>query len=148
MQTMQIEKPVTPTITIPEPPAFAEDIRKQLVQQLLAYGFAVDANEQVRTVFRRYFEMSRRTIVPRSRQVHWSRELEARQLTDTQRQAILCIQAESLAGENLNPRRSRYQWNPNFSDDLLNDWGIQHFHLGARGGEKMGLAGGTKALLF
>lgn len=145
MQTMSTK---THTITIPDSSTFVEDVRAQLVQELLTRGFAVDANEDATTVFRRYFELAARTITPRSRSVHWSKELSTKQLTDAQMKAVLCIQAESLAGEDLNTRRTRSQWDPNFSDDLLNDWGIQHFHLGAPGVEKMGLVGGTKELLF
>lgn len=148
MQTMSMETPATPTIKIPGLESFVEDIPKQLVQLLLARGFAVDSSETVMKVFRLFFEVTGRTIARRSRAVRWSRELEAKPLTDTQRNALLCIQAESLAGEELNPRYSRQQWDPSFSDGLLNDWGIHHFHLGAPGEGPMGLAGGTKELLY
>lgn len=145
---MSIDTSATPTIEIPGVESFVEDVRKQFVMGLLAQGFAVDASKDALTVFRVFFEISGRTIRSRPRPVHWSRELEAKPLTDNHKNALLCIQTESLAGEDLNPRYSRQQWDPNFSDGLLNDWGIHHFHLGAHGEGPMGLAGSTQELLY
>jgi hypothetical protein len=95
-----------------------------------------------------WFAVQQRTIPPRPRIVHRSPELGAKALTPVQCLALQTIEAESLAGLDLNPRRSRTQKKAGKHDPLLNDWRLHHLHLGARGNRPDGLADSGSELLF
>ncbi|WP_437741862.1 hypothetical protein WMF39_40725 [Sorangium sp. So ce1504] len=127
---------------------FAEDLRQQLVAALAGMGFAVPAGLDANEACIILFKVLGRTIPMRSRIVKRSRELNARDLTTDQVTALQTIEAESLGGLNLNHRLTRKFWNADFDDLLLNDWSIQHLHLGPPGGGPKGLSGGMKELLF
>ena len=62
------------------------------------------------------------------------------------------IERKIERGENLNPYLSRQLPNLNANDALLNDWGIQHLHLGSRvitkEGKTKGMMEGTPEILY
>jgi hypothetical protein len=69
-------------------------------------------------------------------------------LTPYQTTALHTIQAESLAGDNLNHRLTRQFWKADFDDFLLTDWNIQHLHIGPPNIGPKGLSGGMSELLY
>ena len=65
--------------------------------------------------------------------------------------ALAEIERKIESGENINPYLSRKLPNLSANDELLNDWGIQHFHLGSSVITKKknkGFIRGTPELLF
>lgn len=94
------------------------------------------------------FNILKREVAPLPRPVVRSRQLLARQLTVEEVQALDRLEAESNQGLNLNGYLSKKLVDASYNDMLLNDWGVHHFHLGARGADQTGFAGRTKNLLF
>ena len=65
--------------------------------------------------------------------------------------ALAQIERKIRNGESINPYLSRKLINIGYNDPLLNDWGIQHLHLGERvstEGKHRGFIKGTKELLY
>jgi hypothetical protein len=56
------------------------------------------------------------------------------------------LKDELTSGVDVNARLSRRLFDATFEDELLNDWGITHFHLGLRKAD--GTVTGTKIVLF
>jgi len=127
---------------------FAEDLRRQVNDTLLNMGFSVPPGLDARDSCVAFFKVLGRTISMRSRTIKRSAELRARTLTPYQTIALHTIEAESLAGDNLNHRLTRQFWNADFNDFLLNDWNIHHLHIGPPGMGPKGLSGGTSELLY
>jgi hypothetical protein len=75
--------------------------------------------------------------------VHYSANLDA----EREHPAVKEIAKRACNGEALWPYTSTRTRKPRFNDDMLNDWGIVHFHLGDTFGAN-GHVKGTKALLF
>ncbi|ASR46347.1 hypothetical protein B4V02_06480 [Paenibacillus kribbensis] len=74
-----------------------------------------------------YFNWLKRAIRPKPRNVHISKELDCH----TRLQEGLDLIIEKIEkGEELIPHLSRKIKDINYSDQLLNDWGIHHLHLG------------------
>jgi len=57
------------------------------------------------------------------------------------------LEMEIEEGKNLNPRLSRQMRKLVFNDDMLNDWGFHHFHLGEQIGTH-GMVEGTRDLVY
>jgi hypothetical protein len=74
-----------------------------------------------------YFNWLNRAIRPKPRKVHISKELNCH--APLQKGLDLIIQ-KIEKGEELIPHLSRKIKDINYSDQLLNDWGIHHLHLG------------------
>ncbi|HEY0712145.1 MAG TPA: hypothetical protein VGF45_05700 [Polyangia bacterium] len=79
---------------------------------------------------RMYFNIAHRQIVPKPRSAIWSAELRAKSLSPEILAGLRQIETSSARGEDLSPRQSTQYGDVYFTDMLLNDWGIQHFHLG------------------
>ena len=74
-----------------------------------------------------------RSISNKKRKVHWSNELKQKQLSCEIKQALNDIQKEIEDGKDLNHRLTRRFFEAKFNDFLLNNFKIQHFHLGKPG---------------
>ena len=138
----------TAQVALPTIQQFLADLADQSRAALMAEGFTFTEPPIPFDLVALWFAVKMRTIRPRPRVVHWSPELRAKGLTLKQHLALQTIEAESLAGIDLNPRRSRGQKKADMPDALLNDWHLHHLHLGARGNRADGLADGGRELLF
>ena len=89
---------------------------------------SLQTNEDVSLAFWNYRQ---RLIAAIPRKVHMAPEL----VCPPEHQAVLDeLKGKLECGEDINRHRSRAAFNPEakaFNDRLLNDWGVQHFHLGA-----------------
>lgn len=138
------------TTAVPSFDSFKKDLGEFFAIQLTLGGYEFPRDEDAWGLAALYYALRMRTISRRSRVVHWSAELQAKRVilaADTSL-ALNTIEAESLAGEDLNPRMSRRQNDVECHNDLFNDWGILHLHLGARSPRTGELARGTSNLLF
>jgi hypothetical protein len=137
------------------PVTSAQEVLDRLRDDLVAWmeneGFKVpsDAKQDCLKAVRAYVRVRHRSIPQRPRTVRWSRELENGRPED---KALKAIQAEFEAGQDVSPRLTRQFFRAGFDDRILNELGLQHFHLGPPGaGKKVGgnaMAGGTSELLF
>jgi hypothetical protein len=130
--------------------SFSNDLRELLAAKLVSDGYEVAPTEDLDAVLVKFLNVQHRRIPPRRRGVVWSKELRTKgpTLTADQRAALARIEAASMAGADMNPYLSRrLVRSAAFNDMLLNDWSIQHMHLGD-GLNAEGLVRGTKELLF
>jgi len=116
---------------------FVEDIRARCVAELAAFDYKLppssgDAHKDAHDACVDYWNATNRRIPLRTRQVHWSNELRAREpsLAPDARSALATIEQESRKGEDLNRRYSKSLKKLQYNDLMLNDWGIHHLHLG------------------
>lgn len=138
----------TPASILATQEEFAEELRRAFTRILKSMGFVIPSGLDFRKTCITFFGILHRMIPAMPRPVRWSSELRTRGLTPHHQLALRTIEAESLGGQSLNHRLTRKFWDAAFDDGLLNDWGIQHLHLGAPGSGPKGLSGGMKDLLF
>jgi hypothetical protein len=109
---------------------FSEDLRQHFLNGLVHLGAKPPKQDDVRAAGEAYFNVRRRLIPATPRHAVESRELQARSLTSDERKAIDAIIAEIECGADLRPRLSRSIERSDFNDHLLNDWWINHLHIG------------------
>jgi hypothetical protein len=124
---------------------FFSDMARILAHQLSSWGHTVDPKADLREVATLFFNLKRRRIEPRQRNVHVARELTC----PAHRQAGYDLVLEKArCGSDLNPHLSRsVATDPGFNDMLMNDWRMHHLHLGTQLGAN-GLIDRTAELLF
>lgn len=108
---------------------FYADWVEIVTERLKQMGYSVDPNADHHSITMLYFNAIRRRISPRARIVIRSKEFSCPAdlqggLTDFERKIT--------HGEDINPHLSRGLKKVTYNDDLLNDWGIYHFHLGQK----------------
>lgn len=129
---------------------FVEDVRLGLSADLQELGYDLpeptgNARMDAHRVCVEHWNAYARRIPVRPRDVHWSRELRAREqvLSVEIRNGLAAVEREIQAGDDLTARLSRRLGRRAFNDLLLNDWGIHHLHLDA-----VDRARGTREVLF
>jgi hypothetical protein len=97
-------------------------------------GFPIDPNATPEDICLRHHNLMKRLVSARPRKIHKSAEFDC---PESYRAGLEATERDILQGNNLTPRLSRYiaepekrRKKPDFDDDLLNDWGIHHLHLG------------------
>ncbi|MFJ8267239.1 hypothetical protein [Peribacillus asahii] len=91
-----------------------------------------------------YFNFVRRLISPLPRKVLISKEFYC---PEELKEGLDIIIEKIQKGVNLKPHLSKNILNLNYHDDLLNDWGIHHLHLGTTI-DKSGFSNRTGPVLF
>lgn len=116
---------------------FVNDVRIKLAADLVQLGYSVpvpagDAYAAAHRVCVDHYNAHARRVPTRSRVVHRSTELRARELelTPEIRAGVAAAESELTAGADLTPRLSSKLLKRGFNDKMLNDWGIHHLHLG------------------
>ncbi|HLO88857.1 MAG TPA: hypothetical protein VK203_28155 [Nostocaceae cyanobacterium] len=99
-----------------------------LKEELSKWGCTIENNEDLEKVSFTYFNLRKRRLMPVVREVLISKEF----VCPSQYLAGLELIKERIRrGEDLTPHLSRsVLTDPSYNDDLLNDWGIHHLHLG------------------
>lgn len=106
---------------------FLGDLKEILAADLARMGYVVNASNDVQEVAIAYFSAIHRRVSPVPRAVH---EASGLSCPSEHLAALGAIREKALRGEDLNPHLSRALKDIDYSDVLLNDWGIHHFHLG------------------
>lgn len=128
--------------------AFLENLREILIDSLRAQGITVGADTSVDEAAKTFFNHAHRSVEPRPRRVHRSRELDQRHVEHDHADVIDAIEASAIRGDDLRPHLSRQTARPMATDDLRNDWGLLHFHLGSTTPEHDGYVTRSGPLLF
>jgi hypothetical protein len=106
---------------------FEKDFIEILVAELKAYGFTIDSTEKHEDIKSKYFNFKYRLIPAKKRTILKSNIFYC----PTEQQAGLDEVIQIIEkGESLYSHFSTGLKNLNFNDDMLNDWGIYHLHLG------------------
>jgi hypothetical protein len=98
---------------------------------LKAAGLPTQSLTTLADVSLAYWNYRARLIAATPRKVHRAREFSC---PAQHAAAVDALQIRFEHGEDVNKHRSRGAFDPEhgaFNDRLLNDWGVQHFHLGA-----------------
>jgi len=129
---------------------FLEDLRIAIIEEMKHRGFSIRKKKQnsIDEVSRIYFNLLKRLPKAKPRQVHRSRELTDKILTDALATVLNTIADFSQRGNSLQPFLHRLLEHSDFNDRLLNDWGVLHFHLGGVTPESDGYVSRSNDLLF
>ena len=151
---------------------YCQDIYNQLNSFLLSSGYSVnekypvdysshDSAEHIGyiawNIAYQYYNILRRSIAPRARRIELSREFVAKKssLSNLELKAISALESDSLSGKDLTRYLSTRMQSASFQDNLFNEFGLVHFHLGEPSDPKPSLqtslvrfVGRTAKLLF
>lgn len=108
---------------------FLGDWAEILRDRLDRAGHPAAPSDDLRLLARKYFNLQKRRIEARPREVKHSRDFHC---PDDLLPIIDQIAEASRAGHDLWPYLSRSIADSEYNDALLNDWEIHHFHLGAQ----------------
>jgi len=93
-----------------------------------------------------FFNLKHRLVQPRARTVHTPTGFTCPPHLQA---GFNNLHQKVRSGQNLFPHLSRQIFNPDFSDGMLFDWGIQHFHLGLTpDNRRPALIAGTSEVVF
>jgi len=98
------------------------------LRELTNMGYAVGAADTPEQISLAFYNVQRREILPRRRTVHQSRELTC---PSAHRAGLNVVFKKAARGQDLRPHQSTRLAQADYNDALLNDWRIQHFHLGS-----------------
>lgn len=131
--------------------SFFADVVHGMARQLATWGHALpdgltrQDEATMEDVAMRYLNLERRRILPRPRAVHVAPSL---QCPPSLADGYKWVLEKARGGQDLNPHLSRsIGFDASFNDQLLNDWGIHHLHLGSAL-EADGFVVRTNELLF
>ncbi|ADC49267.1 hypothetical protein BpOF4_06025 [Alkalihalophilus pseudofirmus OF4] len=122
---------------------FYNDWIQHLKRSLISLGY--EPPESPKEISFQYFNFLRRIVPPIPRKVLLSREFTFR---NDMREGLELIIEKVEKGIDLGPHLSSNIFDVEYNDDLLNDWGIYHLHLGTKIRKKDGLIERTGPLLF
>jgi hypothetical protein len=123
---------------------FTADVAARCLQELNYAGYAVATSDDEDAIYT-YTSIRHRRVRRRPRTIHKATYIVPPHLVAGEAQ--LCSKVAS--GGDLWPHQSRKIVNLAVEDGMLNDYGIQHFHLGITPDPRhSGLIAGTKELLF
>jgi hypothetical protein len=106
---------------------FVGDVTAMLRARLTGLGYQLPANVTAEGIRLRYFNLQHRLISQRPRTVH---RANAFACPPGVQAGLNLVEGKLTRGEDLRPHLSRGLLNIDYTDGLLNDWGIYHFHLG------------------
>lgn len=124
---------------------FEEDWKNYALDYIKKKGYPVPKTNDLEYILYCYHSLRRRIIPQKPRKV-----LEANNFNCPENVLVgyELLKQNIQQGSNLNLYLSRKSRELNFEDNMFNDWGIQHFHLGTKIDEKINLIEGTNELLF
>lgn len=122
------------------------DLKEIVLSQFPHWGFERPAINELYQVLCLFYNLMKRVVLPKPRGIVKSREFICPPELD---HALEFLESKISTGESLNGHLSRQIVNLEYRDALLNDWGIQHLHLGtAPDPQGRPLVEGTSRLLF
>jgi hypothetical protein len=123
---------------------FVRDVTAIFRARIVALGYQVAPGLTDEDVRIRYLNLKHRLVPPRPRALHRAANFACP--PDMQR-GLALVEGKITRGGDLRPHMSRGLVKIDYSDALLNDWGIHHFHLGTTIASD-GFAARTGPLLF
>ena len=122
---------------------FRADFRRIIDEILIANAIELDLAEDYGLAVYRYFANARRRVTRQRYTVVEAKELVCPSLL---MQGYEELKSELEVGADVTARLSRKRHIATFEDQLLNEWGIVHFHVGCR--DAQGDVPGNDAVLF
>lgn len=121
------------------------DLKSIAIQELTNAGLTITDTSDTRKVFLRYLGYRHRLIVQRPRTIYKPSNFICPLGYE---EGLALVEQKIQNGEDLTIHQSRKILNVNYKDPLLNDWGIQHLHLGTEMADNKPLIKGTSEILF
>lgn len=112
--------------------------------ELMFLGYSIDQDEKSENICFMYFNLKKRLIEPKPRNILLSNVFNC---PDEYKDALDAIIIKIKQGRNLKPHLSTKLYKLDYNDDMLNDWGIYHLHLGTKLDNK-GFVNRTGPLLY
>jgi len=106
---------------------FLADWKAYMLADITSQGCQVASLESLDSISYKFFNLRRRRLQARPRNVHESSELQCPADHSNGYQAL---KAKLAFGEDVTPYLSKLFLDADYNDLLLNDWGIHHFRLG------------------
>jgi len=98
-----------------------------LRNELTVFGYDTTQMQEHEDIIHTYLNLIKRLIQPFPRTVLRSKAFTC---PGNELSGLAEVERKITVGEDLSPHLSRLLRNPSFNDQLLNDWGIYHVHLG------------------
>lgn len=126
------------------------DLRRLAIDSLIQAGAAFSPTDDLERLLLAVFTLEERLITPVPRKVCMTPEFERAltRLSKSERTAADELIGALEQGHDVSKRLSKLSRRPNKTDDLLVDWGLHHFHLGADRSENKRVTGRTVLLGF
>ena len=128
---------------------YAQIVRKRLIDKIGYPESSVDSVQDDDGMILTYFRVLRRLVSNVPRTIHKAKDFMC---PSEYSDALAQIESKIRRGENITPYLSRRVLDVSYNDPLLNDWGIQHLHLGTSVSTNPKHRGllieGTKKLLY
>ena len=105
---------------------FFADMARECRKKLISAGYSDPTSAEAEDIVRAYLNVRRRRVSIRRRAVHRAAYSAPPDLVEGEKEFL----AKAKAGEDLLPHQSTSLEQPDYEDGMLNDFGIQHFHLG------------------
>lgn len=121
-------------------------VKDNLDSENIQYDPALISDDP-KNVFMQYLDYRNRRISNVPRIVHYSAEILASDEFSEYKDKVENLERIATIGGNLSPFQTRQLYNLDFTDPLLNDWNIQHLHLGDHLDEEL-FCSGTSSLIY
>lgn len=105
---------------------FFADMARECRKKLISAGYSDPTSAEDEDIVRAYLNVRRRRVSIRRRAVHRAAYSAPPNLVEGEKKFL----AKAEAGDDLLPHQSTRLEQPDYEDGMLNDFGIQHFHLG------------------
>jgi hypothetical protein len=106
---------------------FYNDWINILRDELIQLGYTIKLTTSDETIEIQFFNVQKRRIHPTPRTIYQAKDLTVPKGYKENFEELL---QKIELGTDVNPHLSRNMKKPGFTDEMLNDWGIYHFHLG------------------
>ena len=128
---------------------YAQIVRKRLIDDIGYPESSVDSIQDDDSLILAYFRVLRRLVSNVPRTIHKAKDFMC---PSEYSGALAQIESKIRKGQNITPYLSRRVLEVSYNDALLNEWSIQHLHLGTSVSRKPKHRGllieGTKKLLY
>lgn len=124
-------------------PDLTNAVAERCIERLKEAGYSFEPTNDEDAIYT-YFSVMHRRVKSQPRTVHKADYFVPAHLVAGEQQLLEKV----AAGGNLWPHQSRKIGNLSVQDAMLNDFGVQHFHLGTTLKAATNLIEGTKELLF
>ena len=109
-----------------------------------SYGYEINPNIKSEDIAINYFNLKKRFVEATPRKIFTSKEFSC---PDELKEGLELVKKKIKNGDNISPHLSKKITNLDFNDQILNDWGIHHLHLGTKIYKK-GFVNRTNKILF